>query len=808
MDQVTSNPFYFLGLAANSSERQIQKQVATIKAYAKVGQSVDSKLDFPILPSPQRNEQTISAAVSKIEQPSDRLYHSLFWFIDTSNVDKTALAYLLSDDPAKAAEIWQLAVADRSLGPKNFSAANNLSTLQFLFAFQSGSVNRKLLLPAIQLKGKLLANCFGDMSRAVVGEKVSVDRRELFRRFADAFLASRLLIDRGIPGFIAAFEDFPQDTRSYINGRITSGPAARIRRAIETSETRREDHPEKANEIGLELHEATRDDLVVIRNVHGADHPQSQLIANDLANEILQCSIDYFNEHVESGSIDPGEDSAHLLRIARSIGPSGAVKHRIDENAPTIESWNNESSERSKAKNLEKDIGAIIAKLKWLDTGPIASQRANEMLRFCKAPLANLAAVLGTKAELYLKICDSVASSALRISVASVNSFDDLIEQGRYDRNLFFDTFFRFREEISEAIGTMSLLQSIDMSGEVRNRCEENRRALANIAREFGISSHRTHERRQVNSGNAARSSTGRSSAESGDLGWVRRAELWLSASPFRLFGSAAVFGVVVIGFLLFMGSNASKSLSSNNSNRLPEPPKRMALITGTTFLMGSNISYNEVERPAHPVTVRSFFIDLYEVTNREYIEFSQATGHPFPRKGRVDTPELDHPVVGVTYHDALAFAKWKGKRLPTEEEWELAASGRDHFKYPWGNTWVEGRANVVGSGFKGLTPVGIFGSGYGFGLRDTIGNAWEWTSSDFRPYPGGKLPKEYSGKTGLKTLRGGSYSSTKEYATTYYRIGWPPSGAPNYDQIGFRLAMDVPNSDQKNTNSNSGRNR
>lgn len=89
------------------------------------------------------------------------------------------------------------------------------------------------------------------------------------------------------------------------------------------------------------------------------------------------------------------------------------------------------------------------------------------------------------------------------------------------------------------------------------------------------------------------------------------------------------------------------------------------------------------------------------------------------------------------------------------------------------------------------MTDVGAFKGTSPFGANDMIGNAWEWMASNFRAYPGGRLPSNQPSGD-LKVIRGGSYESTKEYATTTYRTGWPPRGAKTYDQTGFRCAQDA----------------
>ena len=229
---------------------------------------------------------------------------------------------------------------------------------------------------------------------------------------------------------------------------------------------------------------------------------------------------------------------------------------------------------------------------------------------------------------------------------------------------------------------------------------------------------------------------------------------------------------------------------------------KNMVWIPGGTFLMGSNDFYPE-ERPAHRVTIAGFWVDEHPVTNAEFRRFVKATGyrtlaerppdpchypdvdpallvpgslvfHPPTHRVSLSRPDAyrawwsyvpgacwhrpegprssiggreRHPVVHIAYEDAEAFARWAGKALPTEAEWEFAArGGLDGAVYVWGdefaprgrmmaNTW-QGEfpwQNLKTDGYEGTSPVKVFPPN-GYGLYDMAGNVWEWTTDYFTP--------------------------------------------------------------------------
>lgn len=220
--------------------------------------------------------------------------------------------------------------------------------------------------------------------------------------------------------------------------------------------------------------------------------------------------------------------------------------------------------------------------------------------------------------------------------------------------------------------------------------------------------------------------------------------------------------------------ANSSPPVVSSSASKT-DAPKGMVYIPGGEFTMGRDDGKSEAETPAHKVNVNPFYIDIYEMTVEKF-----------------DNPDNESkglPKVGVNWEQASNACKKVGKRLPTEAEWEFAARGTESFIYPWGNEWKQGNANV---GTQSFNPVGKNRGTSPFGLFDMSGNAWEWTASDFTAYPNGKLPDAFVGKTNLKTIRGGSFEATKDFATTTYRIGWAVTGAINYDRTGFRCVQDI----------------
>jgi formylglycine-generating enzyme required for sulfatase activity len=232
---------------------------------------------------------------------------------------------------------------------------------------------------------------------------------------------------------------------------------------------------------------------------------------------------------------------------------------------------------------------------------------------------------------------------------------------------------------------------------------------------------------------------------------------------------------------------------------------KNMVYIPGGTFRMGSK--FNKDEKPKHNVTIKGFYLDKYEVTVAEFRKFCKATRNRMPKQPSWNND--NHPVVNVKWDAARAYAKWKGKRLPTEAEWEYAARiGNKRLYYSWGNIKPTRRrgGNIADEsiraekrfwkiwkgyydGFVYTSPVGSFNPNQ-FGLHDMTGNVCEWCSDwyDAGYYKNSPKINPRGPDSGThKVLRGGAWNMGPRKVLTTKRFYFRRDVELNY--IGFRCA-------------------
>jgi len=197
-------------------------------------------------------------------------------------------------------------------------------------------------------------------------------------------------------------------------------------------------------------------------------------------------------------------------------------------------------------------------------------------------------------------------------------------------------------------------------------------------------------------------------------------------------------------------------------------------------------------EKPPHQVGVQGFWIDRTEVTFAQIARVARAGGaRPKLERLRELRGRDEYPATHITWHDAFAYCRMVGKRLPTEAEWEYAARGTDGRRYPWGETWDPDRARHEGSGGgQGPGPVGSHPGGASpFGVLDMAGNVWEWVSSLEKPYPYVAADgREDPSAPGPRVIRGGAWKfKPRALRTTSRHSVDPTTRAPI---IGFRCAQ------------------
>lgn len=223
---------------------------------------------------------------------------------------------------------------------------------------------------------------------------------------------------------------------------------------------------------------------------------------------------------------------------------------------------------------------------------------------------------------------------------------------------------------------------------------------------------------------------------------------------------------------------------------------KRLALVILILSLpggAGAPVTSAGPQVPQVAIPARAFLMDRFEVTNAQYRVFAEATGraHPsepwFPGLANYLVDYPDYPVVDVSWFDAREYCAWAGKRLPTEKEWLLAATGGDGRPYPWGVALPSAELANYGCQVNRTTPVGSYPKGASpYGVADMAGNVWEWTST---LYPSGEEDPKDAAMS--RVVCGGAWSTPEVTLRVSSYRSWFDPWRWAVD-VGFRCAQDV----------------
>jgi formylglycine-generating enzyme len=301
-----------------------------------------------------------------------------------------------------------------------------------------------------------------------------------------------------------------------------------------------------------------------------------------------------------------------------------------------------------------------------------------------------------------------------------------------------------------------------------------------------------------------------------------------------HLYARALILTITVTSISMIAQSCRQQSRTANGPTAAILERDGMVLVKGGRFLMGSDDGMPS-EAPVHEVNVKSFWMDTHEVTVAEFAKFVAATGYQtdaerFGWSGAFNLKEAqwkktegaswrhpdgpgsnaaaDEPVCQVSWNDAAAYAKWAGKRLPTEAEWEYAARGGLAQKtYSWGDNlrpngkpvanWWQGNfpdRNTSEDGFIARAPVGSFPPN-GYGLHDMIGNVWEWCTdwyADDAYADPNRADSKGAGHGDERVIRGGSWMCAENFCSNY-RVAARSHATPDsgMNNLGFRCVRD-----------------
>lgn len=459
LDIITYNPFRVLGVYSSAKQAEILKNANKMKAYLNVGKEVSFPTDMNYLFSQiNRTTESVANAQTDINLPIDRIRYALFWFCSASPVDEVALNNLVAENSAKAIEIFEK--------KSSFASILNLAVLSIAQKqYSSAASLYALLIRTPEYRSKLLAT--------VCDETFKISENELMHVVIDELLK----VEKPLK-LVGAFTD--AGDKAYVSEKALSEPIAIITFEINKAKSVSGTDADASLRAGKVLIRNTKAALSTIKSLVGTSHPQYQSIADNLAKQILQCGINYFNN---SDDDDDVEKALEIQQYAFNIAIGRIIKDRCKQNVDILLKKKDQAA-------YEKDLAAIAVELQSFQSATPSISRARMLVNNCKPHLEVIKSNLGSNDEFYLKISSVVANNALGMLVSVVNDAQSSssVASGIVSGSL--------ASTIDEAIRAMSLIGSMDMTSQERYHFNQNnstlrqlKSSLASVSRSLSSSS-------------------------------------------------------------------------------------------------------------------------------------------------------------------------------------------------------------------------------------------------------------------------------------------------------------------------------
>lgn len=456
---LTDNPYRVLGVYSNSPKRDILSNLNKAKAFVRVGRPVTYEIDLPqLITACKRDQTTIDQALAALELPVDRLRHSMFWFMNATQFDKIALNHLSSGNLAQAREIW--------------SRQENVSSL--LNRMACAVIESHATVLAVNAD-KLFCNHAAEYC-STIDETLKLSPRELIEIFLDAVKKDGTInIENlvNVPGTSSTWKQIleqslvqpliDQITSDINDAKAASGSVANYN-------------------AGIKLMNSTKAPLAKLKRLLGASNMSYQMIADKLAQTILQCGINYFND---SDDNDAPQKASTLQDYALSIAIGQLVKQRCQENVNILKRIGPEYAVRKELNALGNKLTAFRSKSPSLETGiglldsVYNCQNIDSFLTNCNPILRTIKTKLGSTNSLYLKISSAIASAA-------INAIVDIINKGQMLKNLGTIDSSDFKSRVNDSMTLMERIALMDMDSQCRRYYSENKSTLSSIKSQLG----------------------------------------------------------------------------------------------------------------------------------------------------------------------------------------------------------------------------------------------------------------------------------------------------------------------------------
>lgn len=503
--EIQDNPFRILGVFSNSATRDIVANEGKMKAFLKVGKPVSYPLDLPtLLPTVERSEAIVANAKSQIALPNNKVSHAQFWFIKSTPIDDIAFNHLYQGDFDGAVETFQ-----------KKRSASSLQNLVICYLIKGNYQ------AAIQTAASLYSEYLDDFVKAI-DPQATATKQTLINQFVNGLIASGV----DLSSLRSSLNE--PDWTGAINGIVSKPLVDNLKKALETAKASRGKGSNARLNAGNKLMAVVKTNLPKLKGV--LDSLQYQVLADELANEILQCGIDYFNDSEDD---DAPHKAMPIQKYALSIAAGSVTKDRCKENVDILQ----KIIKSLPPKEVAVEAKAINKELEKFCKLPDKISHSVTLLNATKPHVQAIKNKLGSTNSFYLKISTQVVGNALHNVIEEVNtvmssldrSSSPYLSQTQTDKLL---KLLLLKQTVEEAWKATRLMDGFDLEPEFKTRYQTNRSSLKSLCDQIGVStstytpSSRSTSTRSTSTARPAAvysssSSSNSSSSSKSNNGWV-----------------------------------------------------------------------------------------------------------------------------------------------------------------------------------------------------------------------------------------------------------------------------------------------
>lgn len=477
MELVRNNPYRVLGIMAGATAKEQNTRTKRLKMYLDADEVPESANSFPVLGNLELTVSSVDAASDKLNLEKDKMTAALFWFYEGNRIiDEAAFDALKNGDKDEALQLWTCSAVTATRASSFF----NKGTLLLC--------DNKLE-EAIKLKLAFLESEYvTDFICKIVDQTYQITRKEIELLFLSELKNNLAKDDFAKLIHIISCTSFVAQA-DFLKS-CADDPINQIDRCIEFCKAQRKKDKKDVYIVGQKLCNDTSSSLVLLKTLIGTSDIRYATLADRLAEEILQCGIDYFKYYKDSAKTDLGNTTMELLVKGKEIAMGEIAKQRCAENIKNLQSWIDDKPKREESAKIENEMLQISQALRHFDGGNQSIENATALVHEARPLLKIISDTLGKNNQLYLKISSSIVHKALYCIIDVVNR-----EQNNFIRNFERSS---IKTCLKNAWKATLLIQKLDMEPALREHFNKNMDSLKHICFQLDVDASSAEDKRET----------------------------------------------------------------------------------------------------------------------------------------------------------------------------------------------------------------------------------------------------------------------------------------------------------------------